>query len=83
MVWGAKTSALPTWVTPEFYARTRAVWEPIYGRPLSDDEVTEILVNVSNLFPVLFNSSRRSPAGPPQPGAVRPRRRRVTSRKEM
>jgi hypothetical protein len=54
-------------VTPEFYERTRTVWEPIYGRRLSDDEIAEILVNVSNLFPVLFSSSRPTPAAPTSP----------------
>ncbi|HSV15207.1 MAG TPA: hypothetical protein VLI90_13190 [Tepidisphaeraceae bacterium] len=36
-------------------ADARAVWEPIYGRALSADEINEIIFNVDGLLRVLFN----------------------------
>jgi len=41
---------LPVWITAEAVADTRAVFEPMHKRPLSDDDVVEILLNVGNLF---------------------------------
>jgi hypothetical protein len=34
-------------------ADTRSVFEPLYGHPLADDDVAEILLNVGNLFRIL------------------------------
>ena len=35
-------------------ADTRAVWEPIYGRTLTNDEIIEILLNAAGVLRVLF-----------------------------
>lgn len=48
---------LPGWITPAVVADTRATFGPLYGRPLADDEVTDILLNVGNLFRVLTTPS--------------------------
>ena len=48
---------LPGWITPDVITRTRATWEPLYGRALSDDEIVELLLNVGNLFRLLRDSS--------------------------
>ncbi len=47
-------SVLPAWITAETMADTRAVWEPVYDRPLSDDDIIEILVNTAGVLRVLF-----------------------------
>jgi hypothetical protein len=38
------------------FERTRATLEPLYGRALSDDEISEILTNMGQLFRALFDS---------------------------
>lgn len=48
---------LPGWITPDVIAVTRATWEPLYQRRLTDDEVIEILLGVGNLFRLLRDSS--------------------------
>jgi hypothetical protein len=50
------SSAAPSWASPELFARTREVFEPLYGRPLTDDEIGEILTNVGQLFRILLNA---------------------------
>ena len=50
----APSSSLPAWITPELIADTRAVWEPIYCRPLTNDEIIEILLNAAGVLRVLF-----------------------------
>ncbi len=52
---------LPGWITRAVIARTRAVYEPLYERPLTDDEVIGLLLNVANLFRLLSKSTS-SPA---------------------
>jgi hypothetical protein len=49
-------------ITLEVTAEARAVWEPIYGRALSTDEINEIIFNTDGLLRVLFGLK----------GAVRP-----------
>lgn len=61
------TSALPAWITDAVIADTRTVWEPIYGRPLSDAEVVEILLCAGGLFHALFGSAK-STADRPEAG---------------
>jgi hypothetical protein len=56
---------LPGWITPDVIADTCSVFEPLYGHPLADDDVTEILLNVGNLFRIL---------GTPGASGARPRR---------
>jgi hypothetical protein len=48
---------LPGWITADVIALTRATWEPLYGRRLTDDEIVEILLSVGNLFRLLRDSS--------------------------
>jgi hypothetical protein len=50
------SSATPSWASPELVARTREVFEPRYGRALSDDEIGEILTNVGQLFRILLDA---------------------------
>ena len=66
----ATAPVLPAWVTAEVMADTRAVWEPLYGRPLSDAEVGEILYHTDGLLRVLFDLKGRvsSRACRPQEG---------------
>lgn len=45
---------------PERVAYARRVWEPIYGRPLSDAEIHRIIFNTSGLLRALFGL--RNPA---------------------
>jgi hypothetical protein len=47
---------LPGWIGPDLIAATRATWEPIYQRGLTDDEIIEILLNVGNLFRLFRDS---------------------------
>jgi hypothetical protein len=49
--------ALPAWVDELLMAETRAVWEPVYGQPLTDDEVLEILLSVGRLIDALPEQS--------------------------
>ncbi len=59
-------------------ADTRAVWEPIYDRPLADRELIEILLNSAGVLRILFGLST------PQTNAVvaapEPHRRRQRSK---
>ena len=62
------SSVFPAWASSDTIARTRASFEPLYGRPLTDDELGEILTNMGNLFRVLAGDaaagpSKRSPYG--------------------
>jgi hypothetical protein len=56
----SRQSERPDWVSAELFARTRATFEPMYGRALSDDEVAEILTNMGQLFRVLFDPTPQS-----------------------
>jgi hypothetical protein len=48
-------SSLPPWISAEAIADTRTVWEPIYGRPLNNEEIMEILFNAEGLLRFLFD----------------------------
>ena len=53
----AAIAGLPAWVTNEEIAETRAVYEPLYGCPLSNDDITEILVNTDQMFRLFYNGA--------------------------
>lgn len=55
----ADHSPLPRGITPAQIEETRTTWEPLYGRPLSDDDCLEIIVNVYRLFDILFDERLR------------------------
>ena len=40
----------PAWVDDALFAETREVWEHLYGRTLTDGEVSEILWSVGRLI---------------------------------
>jgi len=42
------------WITDELLAETRRVWSEAYGRVISVDEATEILMNVKRFAEVLL-----------------------------
>ncbi|MGC1274143.1 MAG: hypothetical protein WBC44_10590 [Planctomycetaceae bacterium] len=46
------------WITDELLDVTRQVWSPLYGRELSIDEATEILINVQRFAEVLLKTRR-------------------------
>lgn len=46
------------WITDELLDVTRQVWSPLYGRDLSIDEATEILINVQRFAEVLLKTRR-------------------------
>jgi hypothetical protein len=59
-----------TRIGDDVIADTRAVWEPLYGRPLTDEEVHEILFNTAGLLRALFGFPKPHIS---LPGSVRPR----------
>lgn len=44
---------MPDWVTPELLADTRHVWQRYYDKPLTDQDVSAILLNIGQLFDTL------------------------------
>ena len=46
------------WISDELLAETIDVWSEAYGRPVSDDEAVEILMNVKRLGEVLLQARR-------------------------
>lgn len=46
------------WITAEMLAETIDVWSEAWGRPVSEDEAVEILVNVRRLGEVLLRARR-------------------------
>ena len=50
--------------------RTRAFWEPRYGRKLSDEEAREIVENVVGFFRILEEWNARDGGSKEQPGAL-------------
>lgn len=42
------------WITNDLKKEVRKVFEPRYQRELSDQEVIEIAINLSNFFELLF-----------------------------
>lgn len=51
---------LPGWVTDEVIIETRALFERLYGHPLSSDDLAEILVNTDQMFRLLNGGAARS-----------------------
>ncbi len=49
----ATEGALPAWINDQLVAETKAAWEPIYGRKLTESEAIEILLNVGRLLDAL------------------------------
>ena len=47
------------WISDELLAETVDLWSESYGRPVSDDEAVEILMNVKRLGEVLLNLRRQ------------------------
>lgn len=43
----------PRWITDELLAETIRVWQPRYGKPISDDDAVQIILSVSRLGEVL------------------------------
>ena len=46
------------WISDELLARTIDVWSANYGRPISEDEAVEILMNVKQLGEALLKARR-------------------------
>lgn len=46
------------WISDALLARTVAVWSNRYGRPISEEEAVEILMNVKRLAEVLLRARR-------------------------
>ena len=46
------------WITDELLVETIDVWSEAYGRPVSDNEAVEILMNVKRLGEVLLQARR-------------------------
>lgn len=46
------------WITDELLAHTREVWSRAYGRPVSEDEAIEMLLNVKRLAETLLKITR-------------------------
>ena len=46
------------WISDELLAQTIDVWSANYGRPISEDEAVEILMNVKRLAEVLLEARK-------------------------
>ena len=46
------------WISDELLAKTVDVWSANYGRPISDDEAVEILMNVKRMAEVLLETRK-------------------------
>ena len=46
------------WISDELLANTIDVWSEAYGRPISEDEAVEMLMNVKRLGEVLLKAWR-------------------------
>ena len=60
MAGSRNSSVFPAWASADTIDRTRASFEPLYGRPLTDEEIGEILTNIGNLFRVLAGDAAAS-----------------------
>ncbi len=49
-----KASPYPSWLSPKLAAEVRKVFEPRYKRPLTDEEVGEIAVNLSEYMETIL-----------------------------
>jgi hypothetical protein len=50
------------WITDELLAETIDLWSESYGRPISEDEAVEILMNVKRLGEVLLRARKEMDA---------------------
>ena len=50
------------WISDELLAETIDVWSQAYGRPVSEDEAVEILMNVKRLGEVLLRTRQEGSA---------------------
>jgi hypothetical protein len=48
----------PGWVTPELIADTIRVWQPYYRAPLTSEDALGMIMNVGQLFDVLFEGRK-------------------------
>lgn len=48
-------NALPDWMSPDLIKATISVWEPIYGKKLTQEDAVEILRNAGLLMDVILN----------------------------
>jgi len=48
------------WISDELLAETIDVWSENYGRPISEEEAVEILMNVKRLGEVLLKLRREA-----------------------
>jgi len=46
------------WISDELLAKTQQVWSKAYGRPVSEEEAVEILMNVKRFAEVLLKIKR-------------------------
>lgn len=51
--------ASPSSFSAALVDETKALWEPYYGRSLTDDEARELLANASNFFRALIGASKK------------------------
>jgi hypothetical protein len=47
-----------SWITDDLLRYTREVWSKAYGRPVSEDEAVEMLLNVKRLGEVMLKSAK-------------------------
>ncbi len=45
------------WITDDLLRYTREVWSRAYGRPVSEDEAIEMLLNVKRLAEVMLKAA--------------------------
>lgn len=50
------------WITDEWIERSIDVWSKVYGRPISEDEAVEILVNLKRLIDVMLKARKEMEA---------------------
>ena len=46
------------WMSDDLLAKTRRVWSRAYGRPVSEEEAVEILMNVKHMAEALTRAKR-------------------------
>lgn len=50
--------AIMAWVSDGLLAKTKQVWSSAYGRPITEDEAMEILMNVKHLAEALAKAKQ-------------------------
>jgi len=46
------------WISDDLLAKTQRVWSRAYGRPVSEEEAVEILINVKRTAEVLMRAKQ-------------------------